>query len=107
MNEQMMKMLEVLANKLGTTAEHLWAILIKQAYITAWTDIILLIAFIVLLFILGKISFKFLVNFDRILVSIIIVTVLCMLMGNFIPEIVNGFFNPEYWAFKNILSCIK
>ena len=107
MNEQMMKMLEVLANKLGTTAEHLWGILIKQAYITAWTDIILLISFIIILFVFGKISFKFLADFDRILVSTIIVTVLGILMGNFIPEIVNGFCNPEYWAFKNILSCIK
>ena len=39
--EELLKKLDILAAKLGTTSAYLWNILLKQAYIVAWRDIIL------------------------------------------------------------------
>lgn len=36
MNEQTEKLLREIAAKIGTTGEHLWGVLIQQAYIRAW-----------------------------------------------------------------------
>ena len=38
MNDQTLQLLKQLADKLGTTAEHLWAVLVKQAGIEARMD---------------------------------------------------------------------
>lgn len=40
MNEQTVKLVEQLAQKLGTTTEYLWNVLIKQAPISAAIDMI-------------------------------------------------------------------
>jgi hypothetical protein len=40
MNEQTEKLIRELADKLGTTAEHLWSVLIRQAAISGITNII-------------------------------------------------------------------
>lgn len=40
MNETTEKLVRELADKLGTTTEHLWAVLLKQALISATTDTI-------------------------------------------------------------------
>ena len=40
MNDKTLQLLTELANKLGTTADHLWGILLKQVPITAWTEAI-------------------------------------------------------------------
>lgn len=40
MNEETRKLIESLAASLGTTAEHLWQVLLRQAYISFWTDLL-------------------------------------------------------------------
>ena len=43
MNEQTEKLILELAEKLGTTAEHLWGVLVKQAQINAAIDLLIMI----------------------------------------------------------------
>ena len=45
MNDQTVQLLRELAEKFGTTTEHLWGVLIKQAYISGVGDLITSIAF--------------------------------------------------------------
>lgn len=40
MNEQMERLIRELADRLGTTGEHLWGVLVKQAMIVGWVNLI-------------------------------------------------------------------
>lgn len=115
MNEQTQQLIEKLADKLGTTAEHLWSVLVRQAPISSTIDAIALCIYaavmvwgyrlvrektkedgdwndhygsIALPWIIWGVGMIFLVN------------VLCCSLSN----IVSGFVNPEYWVLKEILS---
>lgn len=46
MDEKTLQALTALAEKLGTTAEYLWSVLIKQAPITGAVDLLLMVAWI-------------------------------------------------------------
>ena len=111
--------LEALAEKLGTTGEHLWKVLINQAKISAITDLIWLSIYIPL-FIIGTLiiikkwtiwynlcseeaQVPFVVFVGTLAFSSVIMLIVT-LCG--IPNIVNGFFNPEYWALDNVVSHI-
>jgi hypothetical protein len=43
MNEELQKKLASLASKLGTTTEHLWGVLIRQAYIDGFNSLLSLL----------------------------------------------------------------
>lgn len=123
MNEQTIKLIEQLARKLGTTSEYLWAVLIKQAPISALTDLLYFILVIIGGIILWKIH-KYLskdrgedknsIYYDEeniviipmFIVSIVwaIIFIACFFS---IGDIINGFFNPEYWALKEVLGACK
>ncbi len=120
MNDQTTKLVEQLAQKLGTTAEYLWAVLLKQAPISAATDLIYLILVIiggVLLYKLHKYlseeggEYKNSIYCDKeelVVIPMVLVTflwgVIAIVCFFCIGNIINGFFNPEYWALKEILS---
>jgi hypothetical protein len=116
MNEQTAKLIEELASKLGTTAEHLWGVLVRQAPISAVTDILTSILIILLIWV----SLKFVQRKTRetedapadwdeegalaawVIWGIAsIIAILCVLCD--INYIIAGFANPEYWALKQIL----
>jgi hypothetical protein len=122
MNEQTTKLVEQLAIKLGTTADYLWSVLLKQAPISALTDLI----YFMLISIGGIILFKTHKSFskpgedtwenkydksDGLVVAMGVIAVIWVLLfivaflslGN----VINGFFNPEYWALNQILSNLK
>lgn len=122
MNEQTMKLIDQLAQKLGTTTEYLWSVLLKQAPISAITDLIFVAFTIFVGFVIYKVHKLLLSENDgensiyynleeaavvpMIFVSIIwaIMFIACLFS---IGNIINGFFNPEYWAFDKILSSLK
>lgn len=129
MNEQTAKLIEQLAQKLGTTTEYLWSVLLKQAPIDATTSlfqIILVVLFGVTLF---KIHKKLSVEvketettrrytqtgYDKhelaaiipMVIALIIFIVLLVASFFLINDIVNGFFNPEYWALERILHKVQ
>jgi len=115
--EELTGVLEQLALKLGTTTEYLWGVLISQARISAITDLI----YIILVSIIGIIIYKVHKNLMKedkydyyeeplIAVMFIVSFVWCVLfIACFfsIGNIINGFFNPEYWALKEILDVVN
>ena len=124
MNTETTKLIEQLAQKLGTTTEYLWSVLIKQAAISAATDLLYLILVIIGLIVLIKLHFKFSIvkgdgwdnrsdyeKSDGLGIAMACIAV--VLGGMFfvcffsIGDIINGFVNPEYWALDKVLSSIK
>ena len=124
MNEQTLKLIEGLAQKLGTTSEYLWGILIKQALV----DSVIRIGYILFLIccglVLWKVHKKLLEkpagdsydtyyeqgNHTPALIMVImgIVWLICSVVAlSFICKIFTGFYNPEYFALDKILSSIK
>ena len=115
MNEETRQMLERLADKLGTTVDHLWSVLVHQAPITASSDIAVFFASILLLYFVAKKIVKstndesgFLHHKEDLAVLawigwfIASALVGVMLFFNF-EFIISGFLNPEYWALRQLI----
>lgn len=122
MNDQTLKLVEQLAQKLGTTAEYLWQVLLNQAAISAATDLIYLVLTIFAGFALYRLH-KYLskepegssysiyedeeelavIPMVFVLIAWLVVFIVCFFS---IGNIINGFFNPEYWALNQILHLI-
>lgn len=124
MNEETQELLSQLASKLGTTAEYLWGVLLKQAPI----DGFLHIGFFLLATIAGVALWKLHKHFmvergERHKESIydssepaaaifmflagIIWAVLFIIATVGLGHAVTAFTNPEYWALTEILSASK
>lgn len=115
MEEKIFSMLDVLAEKLNTTVEHLWAVLVNQAPIEGVSYLLVTgIAFIV-----GVCSLRFACKlFDRAdfdngnnevisFVISLVIGVICVIgsIATFFSEFLNiagAFFNPEYWALERL-----
>lgn len=121
MNEQTTKLLEQLANKLGTTSEYLWSILIRQAPINSTITLVQFVVLALYGFILYRLHVKFsredenersiYYNVEPIMwlmcIGLIIFIGLCIAAFIEIPDLLNGYFNPEYWALNRILNSIR
>lgn len=122
MKNQTTELLEKLAVQLGTTAEYLWSVLIVQARISAITDLIFLILAIVSGYFLyrthlylSKETEDMYSLYERkeeavmlpMFFGVIIWTVFFLVMFFSIGNIINGLFNPEYWALNKILNSIR
>lgn len=119
------KLIEQLAQKLGTTTEYLWGILVQQAFINS---VITLFQFLLI----GLFGYAILKTHKYLLserrhgkyirtgyshygdpaeITMIIMSVLFVILavaGFFeLPDLVNGFLNPEYWALNKILNTVK
>ena len=117
MNEQTSKLVEQLAQKLGTTSEYLWGILLKQAPISATIDLI----YCILVFLMGVLLYRLHIHFSKsgiyedsdggipaaMLIGSIIWSIIAIVCFFCIGGIVTGFVNPEYWALDKILSALK
>ena len=120
--EKLTPLLEKLAEKLGTTTEYLWGVLLKQAPITAAIELMYLV-----LVILGGLALykihrrlskevegKNSLYYDLEAVAAVpmgiatliwsVIFIICFFS---IGTIVTGFFNPEYWALNEIMNLIK
>jgi hypothetical protein len=120
MNKETLDLLHQLAAKLGTTADHLWAILVRQAFVSGCTDLLFYMFTLaivcatakktkrwtaamkeadeepVALFYAGTISASWVLSLVFIIVSVVS-----------IQDTVAAFVNPEYWALKQILSAVS
>lgn len=123
MNEQTTQLIEQLAQKLGTTTEYLWGILVKQAPISAITNL----TFFILMVISGVLLYKlhrYLGTYQEklrdsvygdldelaIVPMFVVVVIWCIsfLVAMFsLGGVVNGFFNPEFWALKEVLNAAQ
>lgn len=126
MDERTEKLITALAEKLGTTSEYLWGILVKQAYITAITNTIIIIGLIIFGIILCKVHIYlsspvdpkdkyntdnlYDKNIGAIIIMLVFTTIwfIAAIVQLFcIGDTINGFINPEYCALKEILSICK
>ena len=116
MNDQTLQLLRQLADKLGTTAEHLWAVLVKQAGIEARMDAGFAAMFLLLL--VGSLVFtgyawvkKQEEEYSDWEIGLVVAAVFSFLwlicFCVFASSSFTEFYNPEYWALKQILSAGK
>ena len=116
MEKDTQKLLEKLAEKLGTTTEYLWEILVKQAYVSSLTLLFQMCLIPILAYLLYRVYKK---NIDEygdiedlgvsiVLAAGFVFTIFLTLIAFFeISNMVNGFVNPEYWALDKILETLK
>jgi hypothetical protein len=115
MDEKTLQAVTALANKLGTTAEYLWGVLVKQAPISGALDLAVLAAWSaacvwVVRFVHGKTSGKDPAWDDEVgrvfaWVGVGLVCWLTMLIGGLsFSGSVTAIVNPEYWALRQILK---
>lgn len=122
MKEQELKLIEQLAEKLGTTADYLWGILVKQAPIQSMIMLFQYILIAIFGYVLFKIHKYLSIKKDYngynesgyahykepVILSMIggftffIILVVCAFFS--LDEFFNGFFNPEYWALSKVLK---
>lgn len=121
MNE-LTQLLQQLAEKLGTTTEYLWSVLIQQAPISAATTLLQIIIIVIAGFFLYKLHRKFSKKSEAgrsmywdheealeapMIIAAIIWVIFCIILFFHINNMITGFLNPEYWALKEILDTIK
>ena len=116
--EKLTNLLEQLSEKLGTTTEYLWGVLINQAKVEIITFLVMLsILILTSIFYARYIKWLFDEETDHtgdseITHSIIVTTlgvfnlVYFIFIVTLIPKFVSAIFNPEYWAINEILSKI-
>lgn len=116
MSEELSEILNVLAERFGTTIDHLYGVMIKQAYIYGMSLIVIyaLCIFAGIWFIryIKKMSetksiedvfmdnpFVFIGSALGLVVIVVMITML--------PDLVTMLFNPEYWVLKQILGAFN
>lgn len=118
MNDQVMEILRILAEKFGTTTEFLWGVMLKQAYVHGITAIICYILSLLCIFGWNWGVWRFKIpeedNGDARFVTYIVRFfggVLAFIwIGSFISgmlEVTTALINPEYWAIKQVLGGLK
>ena len=120
MDNNTVELVNVLAQKLGTTTEYIWGVLIRQAPIESTNSLIgygigliifSILAFVALILVrYGERECKEVFTFiGGIMVAVLLifgVISTCCFCSQF-GEILNGYRNPEYWALNRILTSIK
>ena len=123
MDDKTTALIEKLAAKLGTTAEHLWGILLHQAPISGAVDlatvvIMVLAAIILVRFVRRKTTQPARTDEDEYphadwegegaVIAWFLTAIYLVITGSIVIESVQGivaaFINPEYWALSRILG---
>lgn len=113
MKPELEAQLSELATKLGTSAEHLWSVLIRQAYIDGISSLLTLIG--LLAFGLGAVVlFSYMrkkhaealakyvpTGLEYVVLGFLLAFVLC-LAGNQLFWVISDFFNPEFYAWRQL-----
>lgn len=121
MNENTTQLLEKLADKLGTTSEYLWGVLLSQAPVDAIITTIQIALIAVATMAYSKLLSRHIKSADdyssgddvyfakSIIFGITGVLLIFFVFAAFfaIDNVINGFFNPEYWALNQILEILN
>ena len=114
--EQLTTLLEKLAEKLGTTAEYLWEVLVKQAEIQAnfeYYGWIISLVIGIVFFLLTVIAFIGGINSDSYdgemfwvtgWVSLVVVVIMAFVARAYLLGYYTCISNPEYWALKELFN---
>src|SRR3990167_7948390 len=122
MDDRIISLIEQLSTKLGTTTEHLWAVMVQQAAISAAVDLCIFLFLIVVAIIAAKhIKAKTYIpdptidnpvtyaqwDSDTSITCITLFWIYCIIVVvlgvSSFPNISTALLNPEYWALKQIL----
>jgi len=119
MNNETSKLIEQLAQKLGTTTEYLWSILLKQAPVSATIILIQILIIAIVGFFIYRFH-KHLSNDDNemsyynsegleIFMTVIGIVWVLLAFSSlfFIPRVIYGYFNPEFWALNYIIDFLN
>lgn len=115
------KLIEQLAQKLGTTSQYLWSVLVNQAKFDALTTLFQFAILAVVGYIILKVHRRLSAlatdrystyggndAYGTLMTVVAIVYCLLLIVAFFsLDSVINGFFNPEYWALHKILNTIN
>ncbi|MFC8958280.1 hypothetical protein ACFTXL_01155 [Bacillus subtilis] len=117
--DKAMEYIDKLAAKLGVAAEHVYGVLVKQAYINGIDNIVVgtLVIIAVIILSLGVVKFvkKRLRNSGMDGADLFVLIIFCLLF-NVLPLFggivsvasgISAMINPDYYAIKDILNSIK
>jgi uncharacterized Tic20 family protein len=118
MNDNTTKLLNDLAEKLSTTSDKLWAMLLHQARIQFWTNLIIYAACALISYALYRTCRHLFTRVDKddqfempatiaVIISIIFVGVAVIGFLTTLQDTISALVNPEYWALTQILSTLK
>lgn len=108
MNEELLKRLDALAEKLGTTGEKVWEILLLQARVDAAFSLLWAISCFAAVYVCWRVG-KFLLaddGGDMVRVPVLIGTI-ALVAGLLNLSDTRWYFMPEAYAIKEILGAIK
>lgn len=120
MNEQTTKLIEQLAEKLGTTTQYLWSVLLKQAPVSATINILYILLVIGMGFFLLRLH-KFFSNEDGrmsyddqgeylgvpMFIAGVVWAIIAIAAFFSVDDIITGYLNPEFWAIDYIMDVLK
>lgn len=125
MNDNATKLLELLAQKLGTTTEYLWMVLVKQAPVDATITLFQTVLIMMFGWFLYRKHKRLMVKKDYngynetgyshyeevayipMIVGAIFFVIMSTVAFFCIQDIINGYFNPEYWALNKLLQTLS
>ena len=113
MTNEIAKTLETLAQKLGTTSEYLWGVLIKQAPLTGIVDFVQYIIIILACYFWARNLKTFTTKISDgdwkeehwiwIIITSLILGIFVIAAFLSFPNTIYAFINPEYWALDLLL----
>lgn len=135
MQEKALEMLQAFAEKLNTTAEYLWQVMVRQALVAGVTDLVIVAVWIAVAVATWKVHKHLSKPFDKPedggyswekgtitclyfrndsgpLIAMCVFAVVLLGAGvgvlvGVVPDMITAFLNPEYWALKEILRVVK
>lgn len=110
MDEKTTELIERLAAKLGTTADHLWGVLLRQAPISSMTSAAIIFVFAAVLFLAFRLAREVREEDSAAfawiywVIGVIVFTICATISAH---NIATGLLNPEFWALDYILDAVK
>ena len=114
MDDKTAVLIEKIAEKLGTTAEHLWGVLLNQAPISGAIDLAVVVGLVtsaawLLRLVIVKTK-RAELNDEYVVAAGVFATAWCAVAGvtsmALAEGIVAAFANPEYWALRRLMTLL-
>lgn len=120
--------LQALAAKLGVASEHLWMVLVKQAFISSISYLLFILVTVVLTVIWYRVTktvHKYVTvgykdpvydgriehwdgeHYIYVVIGWVVVAICYIIVLADMSLMLGAFFNPEYWALNNVFSLIS
>jgi ABC-type uncharacterized transport system permease subunit len=115
--QELFKRLDIIGERLGVAANHLWAVLVRQGFATGIADAIVAVATLILALVAMKLARKWFGKaetetkldflFGCSIVAWIVAGILLIVCFTYTYDAALELVNPEYYALKTILEALK